>query len=89
MRLQSVWELLKGFGSGLRYQSTEYVEYELREIENIFSLLLVGSFIGIPSPPSNISIRVLPYLAREMYVMGRKAGDMDDVAGEVFGLFID
>ncbi len=89
MRLQSVWELLKGFGSGLRYQSTEYVEYELREIENIFSLLLVGSFIGIPSPPSNISIRVLPYLAREMYVMGRKAGDMDDISGEVFGLFVD
>jgi len=89
VRLQSFWELLKGFGSGLRYQSTEYVEYELREIENIFSLLLVGSFVGLPSPPSNISIRVLPYLAREMYVMGRKAGDMDDISGEVFGLFID
>lgn len=89
MRLQSIWEFLKGLGSGLRYQSTEYLEYELREIENIFSLLLVGSFIGIPSPPSNISIRVLPYLAREMYVMGRKAGEMDDISGEVFGLFID
>jgi len=89
VRLQSIWELLKGFGSGLRSQSTEYVEYELREIENIFSLLLVGSFIGIPSPPSNISIRVLPYLAREMYVMGRKARDMDDLSGEVFGLFVD
>jgi len=89
VRLQSFWGFLKGFGSGLRYQSTEYVEYELREIENIFSLLLVGSFIGIPSPPSNISIRVLPYLAREMYVMGRKARDMDDISGEVFGLFID
>ena len=89
MRLQSFWGVLKGFGSGLRYQSTEYLEYELREIENIFSLLLVGSFIGIPSPPSNISIRVLPYLAREMYVMGRKAGEMDDISGEVFGLFID
>ena len=89
MRLQSFWGVLKGFCSGLRYQSTEYLEYELREIENIFSLLLVGSFIGIPSPPSNISIRVLPYLAREMYVMGRKAGEMDDISGEVFGLFID
>jgi hypothetical protein len=89
VRLQSFWGVLKGFGSGLRYQSTEYLEYELREIENIFSLLLVGSFIGIPSPPSNISIRVLPYLAREMYVMGRKAGEMDDISGEIFGLFID
>lgn len=88
MRLQSVWELLKGFGSGLRYQSTEYVEYELREIENIFSLLLVGSFIGIPSPPSNISIRVMPYVVREMYVMNRRAGDMDDISGEILGLLI-
>jgi len=53
------------------------------------SVLLVGSFVGIPSPPSNISIKLMPYVVREMYVMGRRAGDMDDVAGEVFGLFID
>jgi len=56
-------------------------------MENIFSLLLVGSFIGIPSPPSNISIKLMPYIVREMYVMGRRAGDMDDVAGEIYGLF--
>jgi hypothetical protein len=89
VKFQSVWTFLKDFGGGLRSRSTEYIEFELREMENIFSLLLVGSFVGIPSPPSNISIKLMPYVVREMYVMGRRAGDMDDVAGEVFGLFID
>jgi hypothetical protein len=56
-------------------------------MENIFSLLLVGSFIGIPSPPSDISVRLMPYIVREMYVMGRRAGDMDDISGEIYGLF--
>lgn len=87
MKLQSVWRFVKDFEGGLRSRSTEYVEFELREMENIFSLLLVGSFIGIPSPPSNISIKLMPYVVREMYVMGRRAGDMDDISGEIFGLF--
>ncbi|MBE9514429.1 MAG: hypothetical protein IMY83_05315 [Chloroflexi bacterium] len=88
MKLQSLWVFLKDFGRGLRSKSTDYVGFELREMENIFSLLLVGSFVGIPSPPSNISIRVMPYVIREMYVMNRRAGDMDDISGEIFGLFI-
>ena len=87
MKLRSIWRFLKDFEGGLRSRSTEYIKFELREMENIFSLLLVGSFIGIPSPPSNISIKLMPYIVREMYVMGRRAGDMDDVAGEIYGLF--
>ncbi len=87
MKLRSIWQFLKDFEGGLRSRSTEYIEFELREMENIFSLLLVGSFIGIPSPPSNISIKLMPYVVREMYVMGRRAGDMDDISGEIFGLF--
>jgi len=87
VKLRSIWRFLKDFEGGLRSRSTEYIEFELREMENIFSLLLVGSFIGIPSPPSNISIKLMPYIVREMYVMGRRAGDMDDISGEIFGLF--
>lgn len=87
MKLQSIWQFLKDFEGGFRRRSTGYVEFELREMENIFSLLLVGSFIGIPSPPSNISIKLMPYIVREMYVMGRRAGHMDDIRGDIFGLF--
>jgi hypothetical protein len=90
VRLEALKDVLKGLAEGLlKSKSTEYIEFEQRERENIFSLLLVGSFIGLPSPPSNLSMRLLPYIAREMYVMGSRARDLDDVSGEVFGLFAD
>lgn len=87
MKLQAVWQFLRDLGDIFRSRSTEYAEFELREMENIFALLLVGSFIGIPSPPSSISIRLLPHIIREMYVMGSRARDLSDISGEVFGLF--
>jgi hypothetical protein len=67
-------------------RSTEYLEFELRELENIFAILLMGSFIGIPSPPTPVVLRVIPYMAREMAVMSRRAEMADDVFGEIAGL---
>jgi len=65
------------------------VEFELREMENILALLLFSSFLGMPSPPSDLSLRLMPYMVREMHVMSRRAGDLDDISGEVAGMFID
>ena len=87
--LRQLLEFLKEFGSGLRSHSTEYVEFELREMENILALLLFSSFLGLPSPPSDLSLRLMPHMVREMHVMSRRAGNLDDVAGEVAGMFID
>jgi hypothetical protein len=89
LKLQAVWQFLRDLGDAFRSRSTEYAEFELREMENIFALLLVGSFIGIPSPPSSISVRLLPHIVREMYVMGSRARDLSDISGEVFGLFAE
>ena len=82
-------EILKGFGSGLRSHTTEYVEFELREMENVLALLLFSSFLGLPSPPSDLSLRLMPHMVREMHVMSRRAGDLDDIGGEIAGMFID
>jgi len=87
--LRQLLEFLKEFGSGLRSHSTEYVEFELREMENILALLLFSSFLGLPSPPSDLSLRLMPHMVREMHVMSRRAGNLDDVAGEIAGMFID
>lgn len=89
MKLSDIWQFVKEFGSGLRSHSTEYVEFELRERENILALLLFSSFLGIASPPSDLSLRLIPHMVRELHVMGRKAGESDDIAGEVYGLFVD
>jgi hypothetical protein len=87
--LRSIREFFRGIGSGLRSHSTEYVEFELREMENILALLLFSSFLGLPSPPSDLSLRLMPHMVREMYVMGSRAGELDDISGQIAGLFID
>lgn len=79
-------EFFQGMGGALRHTSTDRLEFELRELENVFGLLVLGSFIGVPSPPSGVSLRVLPYMLREILVMNRRVRDLDDMFGEVAGM---
>ena len=76
----------KGFLGSFKARSTEFIEFEERELENIFAVLLMGSFIGIPSPPTTLLMRIMPHMVREIYVMQRRAVDMDDMIGEMAGL---
>jgi hypothetical protein len=75
-----------GFLRSFRARSTEILEFELREQENVFGLLELGAFAGHPGAPTGIGLRLAPHMARELYVMLRRAGSLDDVGGELFGL---
>ena len=81
-----MWNFLKGFASSFKEQSTEYVEFELRELENAFALMLMGSLVGLPSPPTPLAMRIMPYMAREIYVMQTRA-KTDDAMVEIASLF--
>jgi len=72
---------------GLREVSTSLIEKELEETENIFALLTMGSFVGIPSPPTGIILRILPYMQREVYVMIARSKNLDDNLAETIGIF--
>lgn len=85
--VENVRAFLRGFGESFRDQSTEYIEFEERELENVFALILMGSFIGIPSPPTTLVVRLMPHMVREMYVMQQRAVSMDDIFGEIAGMF--
>ena len=85
--LEGLKAFLKGFFSSFKEQSTEYIEFEERELENVFALLLMGSFVGIPSPPSTLVLRLMPHMVRGIYVMQRRVADMDDIFGEMAGMF--
>ncbi len=52
-----------------RDKATDLLEFELKELENIFSLLILSGFVGMPSPPAPIAIELLPYMERELTVM--------------------
>jgi hypothetical protein len=58
---------------------------EAQELENIFALLLLGSFVGMPSPPSFLSVELLPFMEREIQVLHRRAEDAGDMLAEIAG----
>ena len=67
-----------------RHRAVDLVEWEKSEIENIFSLLIFGSFIGIPSTPVQITLDLLPYMEEELITMISK---VDMASGPVSVLF--
>ncbi len=87
MVFKKISNFLGAIISVFKGRSVEYIEAELRELENVFALIVLGSFIGLPSPPSTISLRLLPYMGKELLVMSRVSERLDDMLGEMAGLF--
>lgn len=56
-----------------RDKVTEMTAFEQKELENLFMLLLMGSFTGVPSPPSFIAAELLPHVEYEMKVLNERA----------------
>lgn len=83
---RNIFNFFKGFTESFKHQSTEYIEFELRELENAFAILILGSLIGLPSPPTPIALKILPHMQREIYVMQSRVSN-DDIFGEILGLF--
>lgn len=69
-----------------RDKATDMLEFELKELENIFVILLLGSFIGIPSPPAAMSLELLPFLEEEIRLMTVRADFAQDPLGALMGM---
>lgn len=68
-----------------RQRAVAYTAFELQELENIFALLLLGSFTGLPSPPGLISMELLPEMADELRILEQRAEDSGDMVAEMIG----
>ncbi len=81
---------LKAFFSTLdesqRKRVTDVTEFEIRELENLFVLLLMGSFSGMPAPPSFISAELIPHLEHEIKVLNSRAVCSSDSFAEIMGV---
>lgn len=84
--LDSIKWLISVMGESHRSRATELTAYEERELENIFILLLMGSFAGIPSPPAFLAVELFPYLEHELKVLEVRAKDSSDALSELAGL---
>ncbi|MBA7666167.1 hypothetical protein ES703_74244 [subsurface metagenome] len=85
-----IWQKVLDFFKDLqiinRNKATELLEFEVMELENIFSLLLFGSFTGMPSPPAHITLQLLPLMERELKLMFNRIGVAHDALAEVVSI---
>jgi hypothetical protein len=70
----------------MRGRAVETISYETEELENIFGILVLGTFIGIPSPPIHITMELLPLMDRELNLMLEKISTAHDPLGELFSV---
>lgn len=70
----------------MRAKAVDVIEYEVGELDNIFGILVLGAFIGIPSPPIFISTQLLPLMEKELGVMLDKVATAHDPLGELFSV---
>jgi hypothetical protein len=69
-----------------REKATEMLAYEVMEMENIFTLLLFGSFTGMPSPPVHITLQLLPLMERELKIIFNRINVAHDGLAEVVSI---
>ncbi len=69
-----------------RDKATGMLEFELKELENIFALLIVGGFVGLPSPPAPIALELLPLLERELRILFARSDMSQDPIGSLMGM---
>jgi hypothetical protein len=69
-----------------RDKATGMLEFELKEMENIFLLLIIGGFVGMPSPPAPVALELLPYLEKEIAIMLSRSDLSNDPLGALMGM---
>ncbi|MCD6363752.1 MAG: hypothetical protein J7M13_07150 [Synergistetes bacterium] len=79
--------IFKGFSEGFKENAIGLIELECAEYENVFALLIVGGLVGIPSPPTSLTLRLLPLLDREIEMMTSGTLKLDDAFGRIAGYF--
>ncbi|MFO7785121.1 MAG: hypothetical protein ACQET7_08160 [Thermodesulfobacteriota bacterium] len=69
-----------------RSKAVETIESELEEMENIFGVLVLGSFIGMPSPPMQISLDLMADMEKELILMLEKVDTANAPLSQLFSV---
>lgn len=83
---QYIKSLLEDINRVNREKAVTLHEWELNELRNIFALLVLGGFAGIPTPPVHITNALLPEMEDELQVMLNRINVAHDPIGELFSL---
>lgn len=78
------WRIGEEVGRG---KAVGALESELEEMENIFGVLVLGSFVGMPSPPMQISLDLMPHMEKELILMMEKVDTANEPISRLFSTF--
>ena len=70
----------------MRGKAVSAMEYEAAELDHIFALLVLGMFVGIPSPPIHITMELLPDMQEALSGMIEKVSTAHDPLGDLFSV---
>ena len=88
--LKKIFTTLEQFfrflGTIHRIKATEMLVFELNELENIFTIHLFGSFLGLPAPPAALAIELLPYMEDELRLMVSRADLAKDATASIMDM---
>lgn len=65
-KILSAWRL---FTQAFKNQAVNTIENESRELEHIFGVLVLGSFIGLPAPPGSVTLELLPLMEDDIVLL--------------------
>jgi len=83
-RLKQGW---KSYQQTAGETAVETLETELGEMENIFGLLVLGSFVGFPSPPMQITLDLLPEMEQHFTLMLNKVDKAQNPISDLLSTF--
>jgi hypothetical protein len=84
--LESLRRVMADLGSTHRSRVVALTVAEVAELRNIFALLLLGAFVGLPSPPTFLAVELLPFMEKELRILDRRANDACDMLAEMCGI---
>ena len=82
-KLISFWKIADEVS---RSKAVGTIEVELEEMENIFGVLVLGSFIGLPSPPMQISLDLMPHMENHLVLMMEKVDTANEPIAQLFSV---
>ena len=81
-----VVEFLRISDEVARSNAVETIETEVEELDNIFGVLVLGSYVGMPSPPMQISLDLMPFMERELILMMEKVDTASQPLSQLFSV---
>jgi len=88
LRVKSFLKFFSYFSSEyMKMNAVQSMENEYAQFLNVFLLLLFGNMIGLPSPPSSVTLRILPLELEEMKYFQMRSARTGDALGDLFDAF--